>query len=124
SERFHEVDSCQVEITVKRRKALARPWVRGHDHPLAETIPHRNQTLQEFLQTLRKIDILLPVSADQEVVIGHETQAIQNRRSLDLRTEVSQHLPHRRTSYHNSSGLETLGEQIPPRMLGVGEVEI
>ncbi len=109
---------------VERLEPLARPRVRGDD----DACPQRSCTACRQSSSMRKrvgrVDVLLAVGADEEVAAAARARGVQDVRGLDLRTEVLQHLPHGRAGQEDAPGVQPLGEQVAPGVLGVDEVEV
>ena len=70
------------------------------------------------------VDVLLPVGAEQHVLVGLQTQALQHVGGLDLLQIGAQHLGHGAAGHIGALLGGALGVQVAAGMLGVAQVHV
>ncbi len=76
------------------------------------------------LQPVAAVDVLLAVQAGDEIAPRFQVQARQHFRGVDPVAIMAQHLGHRGSRQGNALVGHTFGQQVPPRVFRIDQVEV
>ena len=80
--------------------------------------------VHEREEIVLEVYILLPVGGYEDVLPGLQRKLLKHPRSLDLIPVFDQDLLHGRAGDKHGLAVYPLGQQIPPRMLGIGQIDV
>ena len=103
---------------------LSRPWMGGDDDPLPVRFREVIQEGDELGKVNVRIDVLLPVAADEVVVLGRQVQALEDVRSRDAIAVVMEHLEHGAAGLDDAVRRDTFPQEVLPGVPAVGHVYV
>ena len=98
--------------------------VAGVQHRHTILLRHGVYRCEQGTEILLRVDILLPVSGEQNVLSFFQTEPGVNVAGLDLRKILMQHLRHGAAHYEGALLRDARGIQIAPGVLGVAKVHV
>ena len=118
------LNHAAVKFEPGRLQALARTRVAGVENRHVVLRGHLVDSVEKRQKVLLRVDILLAVGAQKDVLAFLQPKASMNNRSLNLRQVVMQHLRHRRASHIGTLLGQASISKIPARMLGISHIDI
>ena len=117
-------DDAPVQFKAAFLQPLTAPGVAGVQHRQVVLRRHGVYRREERTEILLRVDILLPVGREQNVLAFFQTEPGVNVACLDLRKILVQHLRHGAAHHEGALLRDARGVQIAPCVLGVAEVYI
>ncbi len=124
AERFVKDDPVQLRERRQGRELAASPRVRRHQHRQVPFRLHGLKRLEQVGEPLRRVDVLLAVSADQKEFARLEIEPGKDIRGVDLVAIEVDDLTHGRSGRRETARVQSLGEQVAPGVFVVGQVEV
>ena len=117
-------NDAPVQLESAFLQSLTAPGVAGVQHRQVILLRHGVYRREERTEILIRVDILLPVGREQNVLAFFQTEPGVNVAGLDLRKILMQHLRHGAAHHEGTLLGNPCGVQIAPCMLGIAEVHI
>ena len=118
------LDDAGVELEAGGLQALAGARVATVQNRHVVLLCHLVNRVEEREEVLLRVDVLLTVGAEQDVLPLLQPKSGMNVRCLNLRQVVMQHLCHRGTGHVRALLGEAAVGQVAAGVLGVGHVDI
>ena len=117
-------NDAPVQLESAFLQPLAASRMAGVQHRQVVLRRHGVHRRKERTEILLRVDILLPVSGEQNIFALFQTQPGMNVACLDLRQILMQHLRHGAAHHEGTLLGNPCGVQIAPGMLGVAEIHV
>ena len=118
------LDYARIQFKSRGLEALPRARVAGIQDGHIILRRHLVDGREQRKEVLLRVNVLLPVRAQEDVLTLFEPKPCMDIRRLNLRQVRPQHLCHRRAGHIRALLREARIGQIPPCMLGIGHVHI
>ena len=118
------LDYARIKLEAGGRQTLAGAGVAGVQDRHVVLLGHGVDGVEQAQEVLLRVDVLLTVSAQQDVSTFLEAQAGVDVAGLNLRQVLVQDLSHRRARHVCALLRQSTVRQVPAGVLGVGEIDI
>jgi len=115
---------ARIELEAARLQPLPRARVTGVQDGHIILLRHLVDGCEQAQEVLFRVDVLLAVGAQKDVLALLEPEALVDVTRLDLGEVVMQHLRHRRTRDIRTLLREARVGQVAARVLAVGQIDI